>query len=170
MSAQPKPKWKRAIWLTFKVYAGFCTVILTAYFALLLWSNFGAQSPPGSEEATLMSAYGKYMASEYPKRGDNFSGVAQVLEWRSKAVPVFRADVLKYLGKPDFMDGSADNGTLVFTYSRSEVTNRWEIFAFLKDGKLAQVGFSPESANDHSGYKPYPGEVAPNQHLQPTPR
>src|SRR5258707_15513446 len=116
MSAEPKPKLKRAISLALKIYAGFCTVILTAYFALLLWSNFAASSSSGSDETTLVSAYGKYMASEYPKRGDCFSGLAQVLGWRSKAVPVSRADVLKYLGKPDFMQGDLDTGILVYSY------------------------------------------------------
>jgi len=83
MTAESKPKWKRALSFVFKIYAGFCTAILTAYLALVVWSNFAAQSPPGSDEITLLSAYGKYMSSEYPKRGDNFFGVAQALEWRS---------------------------------------------------------------------------------------
>ncbi len=109
-----------------------------------------------------MSAYGKYMATEYPKREDNFSVVAAVLGLRSKAVPVLRADVLKYLGKPDLISGSPDNGTRIFTCHRSEVSNRWEVIAFLKNGKLSEVGFNPEDANDHSGYNAYQEEQSPN--------
>ncbi len=161
-SPETEPKWKRALWLALKIYAGFCTIIVTAYLALLVWVNLASQSPPGSEEIILKSEYGNYMATEYPRRGDNFSGLAVALGSRAKAVPVLRADVLKYLGKPDFISGSPDNGTMIYTYHRSEVSNRWEIIAFLKDGKLAEVGFSPEDANDHSGYKPYQEEQTPN--------
>jgi hypothetical protein len=170
MAVESKPRWKHAFWLAFKIYAGFCTLIVTACLALIVWDNFGAQSPPrsespfGSEEITLMSAYGKYMASEYPRRGDYFNRMAQTLGWRSAAVPVFRSDVLKYLGKPDFMDGSLEKGTLIFTYYPSgATTNPWEVYAFLKEGKLAQIGFNDASVNNHSGYKPYPGESAPNE-------
>jgi len=164
MSAnESKPKWKRTLLLAFRIYAGFCTLLLTAYFALAIWSSFLAQTLPGSEEITLKSAYGSYMANEYPKRGDGFNALAGALGWRSKAVAVSRADVLKYLGKPDFVQGNADTVTLLYAYYPSGRTDQWEVYAFLKEGKLAQVGFNGAAANDHSGYRPYSGEAAPNQ-------
>lgn len=158
-----KPKWKRAFSLALKIYAGFCTLLLTAYFALLIWSNFMAEPPPGSEEITLAAAYGRYMADEYPKRGEEFMRVATSLGWRSKAVPVLRADVLKYLGKPDFVQGNPDTGKLLYIYYPSGETNQWEAYVFMSQGKVAGVGFNGAGVNDRSGYQPYPGETAPNQ-------
>jgi hypothetical protein len=164
-STQSKPRWKRALWLAVKIYAGFCSLILTAYLAFVIWSDFLPSAPAGSDEITLLSGYGRYMATEYPKRGDRFMNLASFLLFRSKAVPVLREDVLKYLGKPDFLEGNLDTGTLVFTYYPSGETNQWEVYAELKEGKLTDVGFNGASVNDHSGYRPYPAEPAPNQQV-----
>jgi hypothetical protein len=160
---EPKPKWKRALSLALRIYAGFCTLLLTAYFALLAWSNFVGEAPRGSEEITLVATYGRYMADEYPKRGDAFLTVATSLGWRSKAVPVLRADVLKYLGKPDFVQGTLDTGEFLYIYHPSGKTNQWEAYVSMSQGRLTEVGFNRAGVNDRSGYQPYPGEAAPNQ-------
>src|SRR5205823_1044299 len=140
-------KWKRGLMLALKLYAGICTLLLTAYFAFAVWSSFLSESPPGSEEITLAASYGRYMADEYPKRGDEFMQVASNLGWRSKAVPVLRADVLKYLGKPDFVQGNPDTGTLLYMYYPSGKTNQWEAYVFMSQGKLAEVGFNGVGVN-----------------------
>ena len=162
-STQSKPRWKRALWLAVKIYAGFCSLVLTAYLAFAIRSNFLRSPPAGSDEITLLSGYGSYMANEYPQRGDRFMNLASFLLLRSEAVPVLRADVLKYLGKPDFLKGSLDTGTLVFTYFPSGESNQWEVYAELKEGKLTDMGFNDASVNNHSAYRPYPGEPTPNQ-------
>jgi len=156
--------------MAFKIYAGFCTLIVTVFFALFVWSNFTVQSLPGSEEMTLRSVYGRYKADEYPKRGDAFLQVATTLGLRSKAVPVLRAEVLKYLGQPDYLQGTLDAGELLYSYYPSGETDQWEAYVSMRQGKLMEVGFNSAGVNDRSGYQPYRGEATPNQHLQPTRR
>src|SRR5215471_15406338 len=82
MSVEGKPKWKRALLFALKVYVCFCTVIVTAYLALLIWFCSWQRSTE-IQESTLLSVYGRYMAKEYPARAEDFAGLAQVLGLRS---------------------------------------------------------------------------------------
>jgi hypothetical protein len=137
-------------------------LLLTAYLALVIWGNFVAKPPDGSDEVNLAASYGLYFAKEYPKRGDQFVYLASMLGLRSKAVAVLRADVLRYLGKPDFTRGTPDAGMLVYICYPSGGTDQCGVYANLKEGKLAEVGFNAVGVNDRSGFQPYLGEPAPN--------
>lgn len=159
---EAKPKWRRALWLALRIYAGFCTLIFTVYLAFAVWCGFFAETPPGSDENTLAASFGRYMASEYPKREDAFMDVAEILGLRCKAVPVLRTDVLKYLGRPDFTGGDGDASTLVYIFHPPGETNESEAYAILKAGRLTQVGFNGAGQNDRSMWQPYHGEPVPN--------
>ncbi|PYJ87528.1 MAG: hypothetical protein DME22_01205 [Verrucomicrobia bacterium] len=153
--AKRNPKWKRALWLTLKIYAGLCTLLVTAYLTLVVWSTFFPESPVIGE-TMVMASYGEYVAKEYPKRGDYFERLATALSMYSKEASVPAADMLKYLGKPDLIAGTAETGTLVYLYEYPGATNRWAVYASLKDGKLTQIGFNDATVNNHSGYQAYP--------------
>jgi hypothetical protein len=144
------------MWLALRIYAGVCTLLVTAYLALALWSAFFAKSSPVMNETSVMSSYGEYVAKEYPKRGDYFWRLAMVLGVYSKATSVPATDILKYLGKPDLLTGTAETGTLVYLYEYSGATNRWAVYATLTNGKLTQVGFNDATVNDRSGFQAYP--------------
>jgi hypothetical protein len=161
-NTESKPKWKRGLSLALKIYAGLCTLLVTVYLGLAIWGNSSGGPPPGAEELSLTASYGRYMASEYPQRGDYFVSLAGTLGMRASAVPVTRADVLKYLGKPDLVQGSMDTGTLLYLYHPSGRTNQWEAYVWLTDGKLKQVGFNEAGVNDRSGFQPFSGGAAPN--------
>jgi hypothetical protein len=79
-----------------------------------------------------------------------------VLGMYSKGASVPAADMLKYLGKPDLIKGTVEMGTLVYFYDYSGATNRWAVYAGLKDSKLADIVFNDATVNDHSGFQAYP--------------
>jgi len=153
--AKSKPKWKRALWLVLKIYTGLCTLLVTAYLILVLWSVF-FPAPSPSSKTWAMASYAEYVAKEYPKRADYFFRLAMALGLYSKEVPLPGADMFKYLGKPDLIAGTAETGTLVYLYDHPGVTNKWAVYACLKDGKLSQIRFNDATANNHSEYKAYP--------------
>lgn len=47
---KPKPKWKRALWLTLRAYAWLCTLLVTACLALVLWSSFFLNAQSGGNQ------------------------------------------------------------------------------------------------------------------------
>lgn len=102
-----------------------------------------------------MAAYGAYVAKESPNRAGRFCSLAVCLGQYSKDASVPTVDLLKLLGKPDFIAGTTDTGTLVYIYEHPGAANKWAVYASLKDGKLTQVGINDATANDHSAYKPY---------------
>jgi hypothetical protein len=61
METESNPKWKRALWLALKIYAGLCTILITAYLAFVLWSISFQKSSPEIREAMVMSSYGAYL-------------------------------------------------------------------------------------------------------------
>jgi hypothetical protein len=138
-------------------------VILGALLLLISLYEPKPWSPPGGEASTLARAYRRYRTTEFPKRGDRFYGLAFALSMRSKAVPILRPDLFRCLGKPNFTKGDPDNGVLVFVFRPSKAKEDWEIFAVIRGGKMAEMGFSPASANDHTGYKPYSDKTLPSQ-------
>ena|SRR2546426_4742789 len=154
--AKTNPKWKRVLSLTLKIYAGLCTLLITAYLALVLWSILFEKPSPVIGEANVMTAYGAYVANESPKRGEHFWRLAMTLGVYSKEASVLSADVFKYLGEPDLITGTAETGSLAYLYEHPKATNRWAVFASLKDGRLKQIGFNDASVIDHSAYQPYP--------------
>jgi len=93
------------------------------------------------------------MAKESPERGDHFCGLASALAMRTKDAPVPTAEMFKYLGKPDLIRGTLETGTIVYLYGRSAFTNRYAVYAFIKDSKLAQIGFG--DARDVSAFETY---------------
>jgi hypothetical protein len=149
-----KLKWRRAIWLAFRIYAGLCTLLVSAYLALVLWSTFFPRSS-ASSEIMLMTSYGAYLAKESPKRADYFCRLAIDLGTYSRETSVPAADMFKYLGKPDLLAGTTETGTLVYLYDHPGATNRWAAYASLRDGKLARIAINDVTANDHSGFQPY---------------
>jgi hypothetical protein len=153
---KPYPKWKRASWLALRIYAGVCTLLVTAYLALVLWSTSFFKPSPVFRETEIMALYGQYVANESPKRGEHFWRLAMTLGQYSKEASVPSADVFKYLGKPDLITGTAETGSLAYLYEHPKATNRWAVFASLKDGKLTQIGFNDAIAIDPSAYQPYP--------------
>jgi hypothetical protein len=153
--AKSKPKWKRALWLALKIYAGLCTLLITAYLFLVVWTASSPKSSSGNGETMIMASYGAYAAREHPKRADYFSRLAATLSMHCKEAPVAATNLLTYLGNPDLIYGTLENGTLAYFYDHHGATNRWVMYADLKEGKLAQIGFNDVTVNDHSGYRPY---------------
>jgi hypothetical protein len=154
------PRWKRAFTLALKIYVGLCTMLVTAYLALVLWSIcFPKSSLVKSSlvitETMVMASYGEYVAKEHPKRADYFWRLAMALERCSKQAPVPAADTLKYLGTPDLISGTTETGTLVYFYDHASPTNKWAMYASFKEGKLAGIAFNDATVNDHSKYQPY---------------
>ena len=154
--AKTNPKWKRALSLTLKIYAGLCALLVTAYLALVLWSILFVKPSTVIVEANVMASYGAYVANESPKRGEHFWRLATALGMYCKEAVVPSADVFKYLGKPDLIAGTAETGSLAYLYEHPKATNRWAVFASLKDGKLTQIGFNDASVIDHLTYQAYP--------------
>jgi hypothetical protein len=154
--AKPIPKWRRALSLALKIYASLCTFLVTAYLALVLWSIFFAKLSPAVNEANVMASYGAYVANESPKRADHFWRLAAALGMYSKEASVPSADVFKYLGTPDLIAGTAETGSLAYLYEHPKATNRWAVFAFLKDGKLVQIGFNDATMINPAAYHAYP--------------
>jgi hypothetical protein len=155
--AKSNRKWKAGLSLAFRIYAGLCTLLVTAYLALVLWSIFFVKlSPiPVNGEANLLASYGAYVANESLKREGHLWRLAIALGIYSNEASVQSADVFKYLGKPDFVSGTAETGSLAYLYEHPNATNRWAVFAVLKDGKLTQIGFNDASTIDHLAYQPY---------------
>jgi hypothetical protein len=146
----------RALWLGLRIYAGLCTLLVTAYLGAVLWQCY---FPPPAGEATktaLDYSYTQYLTKEAPKGDDYFSGVAMALTSYSKDAPVPATDVFKYLGKPDLISGTVETGVLAYVYKYSEITNQYALYAFIKSGRLVQIGFNTENSNDLSGFKAYP--------------
>ena len=153
--AKTDPRWRRALRRAVRIYIGLCTLLVTAYLILLLWSILFGKASSGNGETLILASYGEYVAKEYPKRGDYFSRLAGTLNLHCKEVSLRTADVLKYLGKPDLIEGTEDTGTVVYFYEHPGVANRWVVYASLKQGKLAWIGLNDATVNDHSGYQPY---------------
>ena len=101
-----------------------------------------------------MASYGEYVAKEYPKRARFFCGFAGTLGMYAKDGSITANSLLKYLGNPDLIHGTMENGTLAYFYDQGS-TNRWVVYADLKEGKLARVGFNDATVNDHSSYREY---------------
>ena len=114
-----------------------------------------------------MSYYGRYMAKEYPKRGDFFCSMAITLRDYARTTNVLKADLFSYLGKPDLIAGSTDTGELVYFYYPSWQTNRWSLFATLKEGKLAEVGINDAEVSNLSGFKTYVADEPLNNNVPP---
>jgi hypothetical protein len=152
--AKSNPKWKRALWLALKIYAGLCTLLVTLYLALVLWRTFFPQSPISSK-TIVTASFGDYVAKESPKRADHFCRLAIALGTYCKEGAVPAADMFKYLGKPDLIAGTEETGTLVYLYEHPGATNRWAVYASFKDGKLRQIRINDATVNDHSGYRAY---------------
>lgn len=146
---------RRALRRAFRIYIGLCTLLVTVYLILFLWSILSGKASSGNGETMILASYGEYVAKEYPKRADYFSRLAGTLNVHCRKVSVRAADVLKYLGKPDLIEGTEDIGTVVYLYEHPGVTNKWALYAFLKEGKLAGMGLNDATVNDHSGYRPY---------------
>ncbi|TAK98393.1 MAG: hypothetical protein EPO07_12065 [Verrucomicrobia bacterium] len=138
-----------------KVYAGLCTLLFTAYLGLVLWWIISPKSPHEDLVMNFKSSYDRYMAKEFPKREKYFEGLAQYLGEYATAVPVPTADVLKYLGKPDLIDGTVEKGTFVYFYGRSGFTNRWVAYVTVIEGKLLQIGYGDLTEDGLPGFQPY---------------
>jgi hypothetical protein len=130
-------------------------LLVTAYVGLVLWSILLPKSSQEDSMISLKSSYDQYVTKEYPKREKYFLGLAEALSRYTSDVPAPTADVLKYLGKPDLIDGTVEKGTLVYLYGRSGFTNRWVAYAFVTEGKLMQIGFAVAAGNDLSGFRAY---------------
>lgn len=136
-----------------KTYAAFCTLLITAYLLLILWSIWFPTPAAENSEASLKFSYDQYLAKESPKREDYFCNLAVALAMRTKQTPVPTADMFNYLGKPDLIAGTVETGTLAYLHTRSGITNRYAIYAFVSDGKLKKVGFG--DAKDLSEFQAY---------------
>src|SRR5262245_8019985 len=99
MTTEPKsiPRWRRALSLAWKIYAGLCTVLVSVYLILVLWSICFVKPSPVNREANLMASYGAYVAYESPNRKDHFWRLAMALGMYSEEVPIPSPDVFKYL-------------------------------------------------------------------------
>jgi hypothetical protein len=152
------PKWRRALWLALKIYAGLCTILVTTYLVFALWiTSYFSKPSPVFREAEVMTSYGEYVAKESPKRARYFLNLATTFgQYSREASPIRVSDLFKYLGKPDLISGTEETGLLVYIYDHPGATNKWAVYASLKDGKLMQVGFNGVAANDHSEYRAYP--------------
>lgn len=154
--SKSNPRWKRALKLALKIYVAFCTLLITAFLALVLWNICFPKSPRVITETTVMASYGEYVAKEQPNRADYFFRLAATLGMYCRQAPVPAADMLKYLGNPDLIAGTMETGTLVYFYDHASPTNKWAMYASLKAGKLAEIAFNDATVNDHSKYQPYP--------------
>jgi hypothetical protein len=169
MSAtESKPKWKRGLSVTVKIYAGFCTLLVTAYFALLLWDNYFNQRDRLFRvgEIRFMADYGMYMAQEHPKRGDLFASMAMTLGMYAKETNVHTAELFSYMGKPDLIDGNTNTGTLAYIYDLSNRTDKWAVIASVKKGKVTQVGINALAAVSDR-LQPYSAPLPPNNLTPP---
>ena len=144
------------MWLALKIYAGLCTLLVTVYLVLIFWDSSRPQSSPVTNETSVLSSYGEYVVKEYPKRADLFQRLALVLGMYAKGASVPADDMVKYLGKPDLIDGTIEKGTMVYFYTRSGATNKWVAYASVQGGNLTQIGINDATVNNHSGFQPYP--------------
>jgi len=143
------------LWLALRIYAGLCVLGVTGYLGVLLWNNLFSASSGRVSATTVMATFGDYMAREYPKRSGRFFGLADTLALRTKDTPVSSADLIMYLGKPDYIQGTTEAGTLAWLYDRAPDTNKWALLAFLQNGKLSQIASNDSKVVSYSSYKPY---------------
>lgn len=156
----PRPTWRRLLRLAFRVYAGLCTLVITVYILLIVGICCFTQGPATRpEEMRFMMSYGTYMAKEYPERADFFGSLGGMLEIYATSVSVSKADLLKYLGKPDLAFNADDQEYFVYFYNPSDTANKLAIHVAMKKGNVtqvgSQVGFNEATVNDYSSYKPY---------------
>ncbi len=159
-SDRSSPKWKRVLRAVFLVYAGLCTLLVTAYIGLILWGNIAPATP--QSKAWLEARYAQYLAKEQPKRGDYFCSLAGMLGQYSEEAPVRTSDAFKYLGKPDLIQGTTNTGVLIYFFTPSYTTNRYAELVFLREGKLVRAGVSDGTTYDQSAFQPFPADSAPN--------
>jgi|SRR5688572_30566370 len=147
------PKWKRALRLVLGIYAGLCTLLVTAYLAFALWSNWFSKATSVSDEMMMMASLGDYMVKEFPNRGYRFLNVASYLGNCAKGISA--ADMFKYLGTPDLIAGTTELGTLAYLYDQPGATNKWAVYASFDQGKLMRLVFNDSTAHDPSAYRAY---------------
>ena len=84
-----KPKWRRVVRVAFRIYAGFCTLLVTAYIVLILGAYCLSMRPtPTPGEMQFAMSYGNYMLKEHPKRADHFAGLGVAMAKYAKEVSV----------------------------------------------------------------------------------
>jgi hypothetical protein len=154
--AKSNSKWKRALRLVLNIYAGLCTLLVTAYLAVVLWSIFILQPSPVISETNFMASYGAYVANESPNRAEHFWRLATALGMYSERG--FRAISRRaqVSGQAGPNHGHSGDGFARLSLRTSQSHEQMAVFAFLKDGKLTEVGFNDASAIDRLAYQPYP--------------
>lgn len=151
-------KWKRALRLAWKIYAGFCTFLITAYLALCLWGIFFPSqftTDGYNTEASFNFSYKQYMAKEFPRRETYFQGLTSALAMYGRQGSISSADVLKYLGKPDLIEGTEETGALAYIFKYSGITNRYVAYVFVNKGKFSEMGFNEAIDTNLSAFRPY---------------
>jgi hypothetical protein len=150
------PLWKRGLWLVFKVYCVLCTLLVTAYIFLCVFSESYSQTSYVYSENTVLAQYGAYMSKEYPKRGDYWCGLANTLGIYAQVTNVTRADTIKYLGAPDIVTGKTTNSSgLIYFLGPSGKSNLSIVSAYVKNDSIRSLGYSSITSNELSKLKPY---------------
>ena len=115
------------------------------------------------EEAKFMLSYGSYMAKEHPKRGDLFGKMASSLADYSAKATISKAELLKYLGKPDLANRTNESEDLLYFYDRSDNADKWAELVSLRKGGVSRMGTSAAKAFANLGYKPYAEDQEPDR-------
>jgi hypothetical protein len=135
----------RALWIGMKIYAGLCTLLITAYLCLGLWQCFFPAPPGEAAKANLEYSYNQYLTNGAPRRDNYFLGLAMALVSYSKEVPVLTTNVFKYLGKPDLISGTVESGELAYFYKYSGITNQYTLYVSIicSARTNSQASFTP---------------------------
>lgn len=184
---QSSSGWKRYCWLILKMYAALCTTLLTLYMGAALWCGLFPEraaaptaAPTAAYRVLFMASYGSYMAKEYPSRGDCFWSMVAALRPYVNENPMPKADLLKYLGRPDQLfvtnevlrSGQSlvtnELAVVAYLFKRPGDTTNWAATAVLLNGKVQDVRLGDAAENYVVPFIPYPLDPAPNQTVERT--
>jgi hypothetical protein len=153
------PKWKRSLWLVFKVYCCLCALLVTVCLVLVgfeISSSQTSYSSHGYTENDVLTQYGTYMAKEYPKRGDNWCDLANVLGSYAQKTNVTKDDAIKYLGAPDLVTGKTTNSLgFIYFLGPSGNSNVSIVSAHITNGSFRFIGYNSVTSNELSKLKPF---------------
>jgi len=136
---------KRYVIIGFALTMAWTVVLAGMLAAEILGAS--ASSPERDEwlrkhwEEKRLAAYGRYMADEYPKRGESFRTlVTELWGYRFGGITANGDELRNYLGEPDLVQDAQDGRHHIYFYESGSPARRMAVhLRFKKDGRWELV-------------------------------